>query len=274
MFSFYAHETVTKGASAILANVEVPPAMLENLQKIVEQSRANDLYLFDFTAENLLLHNFIQLTFTDDGNGEGHIPRSSLQIPESLQPLLPKITEQKKLALYRLKRRPTVKLIDLHFILLTGAARMTALQFQSNYYLHKEKLELITNGNAFISVFGPSFNDLLNASYRSKTDSEALIAILAIFRYKAEKGQLPSSLETLVSQHYLKTLPQDSYSSGSLVYKRTDNGFLLYSLGADFDDDGATPSEWGDGEKGGDQLFWPVEGTDGYMRLINEIQLK
>lgn len=99
-----------------------------------------------------------------------------------------------------------------------------------------------------------------------------MIAILAIFRYKAEKGTLPSSLETLVDQHYLEELPHDSYSLGPHIYKRTDNGFLLYSLGVDFDDDGGTPSKWGEGDIGGDQVFWPVEGTNEYVELQPKVQ--
>jgi hypothetical protein len=43
-----------------------------------------------------------------------------------------------------------------------------------------------------------------------------------------------------------------------LAYKQIGDDFILYSFGADFDDDGGTPSKWGEGEKGGDQVFWPV----------------
>ena len=42
------------------------------------------------------------------------------------------------------------------------------------------------------------------------------------------------------------------------MYKRTDESFVLYSFGSDFDDDGGKPSKWGHGDEGGDQVFWPV----------------
>jgi hypothetical protein len=45
----------------------------------------------------------------------------------------------------------------------------------------------------------------------------------------------------------------------TVIYKSTEKSFILYSLGADYDDDGGTPSKWGEDEKGGDQVFWPVE---------------
>jgi len=47
---------------------------------------------------------------------------------------------------------------------------------------------------------------------------------------------------------------------------------LLYSLGADFDDDGGKPSKWGEGEKGGDQVFWPLEGTNEYIEILSKVK--
>ena len=67
------------------------------------------------------------------------------------------------------------------------------------------------------------------------------------------------TLQELVSTNYIEELPMDPYSDRPLVYKRMDGDFILYSLGADFDDDGGISSKWGEGEQGGDHLFWPVE---------------
>lgn len=270
MVSFSMRATVTKGTLMILMNVDVPPAKLEHLQKIIEQSLTNDMHLFDFTVEKFIFYDSIQRIFTDYGNGDGHVSEATLRIPRSFHSLIPEFSTQQKQALLRLDRRDTTSLVDLFFNRLARAAKMTAWRLQMNSNLVKKQLDLIIKQNAFFSVFGPTFVDLLNISYQARTDSEALIAILAIFRYKAEKGQLPSSLETLVDQHYLKALPQDSYSFGTLVYKQINNGFLLYSLGADFDDDGGTPSKWGEGKMGGDQIFWPVEGTNEYINLLSK----
>jgi len=45
-------------------------------------------------------------------------------------------------------------------------------------------------------------------------------------------------LNELVSTCYLKAVPNDPYSSGPLVYKRTEDKFKIYSIGEDFSDDG------------------------------------
>ncbi len=272
LVSFNMRANVTKAVRMILSNVAVPPAKLEHLQKSIEQSLADGTYFFDFTVEKFLLHDFIQRLFTVDGSGSGHIPEIALRTPESFLLFLSEFSEQKKQALLRLDRHDTTSSTDLFFSRLALVAKMTAWRFQIDSNLIKKQLELITRRNAFISVFGSSYNKLLDRSSRARTDAEAMIAILAIFRYKAEKGQLPSSLETLVDQHYLKTLPQDSYSFKPHIYKQTESGFLLYSLGADFDDDGGTPSKWGEGDMGGDQVFWPVEGTNEYIELQSKVQ--
>jgi len=58
------------------------------------------------------------------------------------------------------------------------------------------------------------------------------------------------------------------------IFRRSDDDFILYSFGADFDDDGGTPSKWGYGEKGGDQVFWPVQESDDYSETITETKTK
>jgi hypothetical protein len=63
-----------------------------------------------------------------------------------------------------------------------------------------------------------------------------------------------------VKEGNLKEVPQDPYSDGDLVYRKTEDGFTLYSLGADFDDDGGIENpdnQWGQiKEGGGDRVFW------------------
>jgi len=54
-------------------------------------------------------------------------------------------------------------------------------------------------------------------------------------------------------------IAEDPFSDKPLVYKRTIQGFTLYSFGEDYDDDGGLHSKWGRGEEGGDQVFWPLE---------------
>jgi len=86
-----------------------------------------------------------------------------------------------------------------------------------------------------------------------------LITTLAILRYRADTGRLPASLDEVVSAGYLDAMPMDPFGDGPLVYRRRDGDFVLYSRAFDLDDDGGVPSDWGKGDAGGDNVFWPVE---------------
>ena len=86
-------------------------------------------------------------------------------------------------------------------------------------------------------------------------------------RYKNDKGLYPEKLQELITTGYLKELPMDSFSDKPLVYKKTDDNFILYSVGHNFkDDDGVSGKDskgrakpWRDN---GDTVFWPLPKSD------------
>ncbi|MEL6108413.1 MAG: hypothetical protein AAFU85_20495 [Planctomycetota bacterium] len=67
-----------------------------------------------------------------------------------------------------------------------------------------------------------------------------LIAELAIKLYREDQGKFPDNLQTLTPQ-FISEPPIDPWSPGgrSLVYRRTDDRYVLYSVGVDGVDDGA-----------------------------------
>jgi len=69
----------------------------------------------------------------------------------------------------------------------------------------------------------------------------ATITALAIERWRlAHHGQLPASLTDLVPR-YLPTAPIDPFNGQLLCYKKLTAGYVVYSVGPDFTDDGGTP---------------------------------
>ncbi|MBN2456964.1 MAG: hypothetical protein JXB29_10610 [Sedimentisphaerales bacterium] len=109
----------------------------------------------------------------------------------------------------------------------------------------------IDNGNWFLQIFGASPKSVFHSYYETTAQTEALVAILATLRYKIDAGRFPETLNELVSSGYLKAVPNDPYSNSSLVYMLTEDGFKLYSVGADFKDD--------DGVVKLDIIYWPVQ---------------
>jgi hypothetical protein len=137
----------------------------------------------------------------------------------------------------------------------------TPWQWKNEQIDPEKEIEKIMEGNPFVQIFCPAFVRVTQIFAQRKAQADALITTLALFRYKADKGQIPEKLDELVSAGYLKALPTDPFSGSSLVYKRLGDDFMLYSFSLDCDDDGGTRSKWGTGEKGGDQVFWPVQQT-------------
>ena len=104
---------------------------------------------------------------------------------------------------------------------------------------------------------------------RNHTQMHLLIAELAIRAHQLEQGTIPESLAALVPE-YLPEMPADPYGDGPLMYRLTDDGYLLYSVGPDGDDDcGELPKDeddwfnWSDDRPGDITLeMFAYDGTD------------
>ena len=110
-----------------------------------------------------------------------------------------------------------------------------------------------------LSMMRPSFKRVIEMDYRCKAEHQATVTILALQRWQLEKGQYPDNLEQLLAGGYIQALPEDPYSDGILKYDKRGDDFVLYSVGADFDDDGGVQKahdHWD--EKDGDRVFWPL----------------
>lgn len=125
--------------------------------------------------------------------------------------------------------------------------------------LHNDKATLSAKTNPWIENIAPAIAGSIEIEYSCRAEFQALITTLAILRYNTDKNGYPKTLSQLISAGYLKELPKDPFSDKHLVYKRAQQGFILYSLGGDFDDDGGQHSKSVYGEEGGDQVFWPIE---------------
>jgi type II secretory pathway pseudopilin PulG len=63
---------------------------------------------------------------------------------------------------------------------------------------------------------------------------------MAVERYRLANGKLPGTLETLVPR-FLKSVPLDPIDGEPLRYRILTNGYVVYSIGSDAQDDGGTP---------------------------------
>ena len=236
-----------------------------------------------YDARSLMALDVIQRIFTDDGNGDGVIIPSRYKrivygdsggsgidwsdlsslldnLKYAFDDYRDEIKNTKKIKRTSETRKEAVDSV----LQMCGKAKnnYTSTPFELKLRSTSYKEELYEDLNTFfrehpITVTLLFIDYIMEFNHETKCEHNATTAVVAIFRYKQEKGFLPDTLDELVDTGYLKSLPMDIFSGGSIVYRHGEDDFVLYSVGRDFDDDGGT-SDYDWESKSGDWLFWPV----------------
>jgi hypothetical protein len=76
----------------------------------------------------------------------------------------------------------------------------------------------------------------------------------AVRRYILECGAPPDSLAALAPE-YLRQIPDDPLGNGPFIYRRTADGYVLYSVGGNRVDDGGQRVSLVDSRETGDLFF-------------------
>ena len=253
----------TLGNSAtfkLLDRAEVPADVLKNTYEELFAQFNRQKPVISMEAEKVFWYDQIQRTFTDDGHGGGRMLAKAMPYV---------VTDDWKENLWRLvsfdypDRQEAVANIDKYF------RRFADILAETPWELRDKTIEEKVGGEVNITplmlkIQTPAHGKVNQLAWRTKTDRQALLTVLAVMRYEKEKGRYPATLDELVKADYLKKLPIDPYSDGPFVYRKTDSGFLLYSVGMNLKDDGGQlglteqgkPKMWMDN---GDWIFWPVE---------------
>jgi hypothetical protein len=78
----------------------------------------------------------------------------------------------------------------------------------------------------------------MNEGRRTQAGLRCAVAALAAERYRIAKNRWPESLDVLVSAGFLDAVPEDPYGGKRLLFRRTVDGLVVYSLGPDLADNG------------------------------------
>lgn len=95
-------------------------------------------------------------------------------------------------------------------------------------------------GNVLSGLLLPAVTAAIDAEDRANAMLQLHQVAVALAVYRLENGEYPDSLDTLVPT-LVDQLPVDVYDN-ALVYQKTKDGFLLYSLGKNGNDDGGSHS--------------------------------
>ncbi len=102
--------------------------------------------------------------------------------------------------------------------------------------------------NVMVSLMLPAVRAVNGARERSAQTHHNIQVAFALAEWKLKNGSYPESLEALVPE-YLDKAPRDLFSGKPLNYQREADGFLIYSIGQNQQDEGG---RWFDDEPRGD----------------------
>jgi len=241
----------------LLERIDVPADVLKSAQEELDKQFGTQEPIISLEAEKAFWYDAIQRTFTDDGQGDGRMLVRGLPYV---------FTDDWKDNLWRFvsfsypDRQEMVTKIDRYFERFAEILAETPWDLRNEAIDEQEENEEARIAPVMLKINIPAYRRVSQQAWRMKTGRQALLTVLAIMRYEKEKGQYPAEL---VEVGYLKKLPMDPYSDKPLVYKKTEDNFMLYSFGPDFkDDDGVSAKDskgrvrqWRDN---GDTVFWPV----------------
>ncbi len=243
--------------SRLLQKQDIPIDTLKDFRTRLESIICNAGPILTLEVEKAFWYDLIQRGFTDDGKGNGR----------ALSQGLPLVTKDALNSITGFffwnfpDRRECTATIDDYF------AKAGNLLEKSPYELHQKGESQIWNElgkqSVMLKLLGPVHGRVGEWNWRIKAQRTALRTIISLLIYEKEKGSYPTNLDELVSSGFLKSLPMDPWSDKPLVYKKTETGFTLYSVGLNFKDDGGVmgtdeegkPRMWAEN---GDWVFWPV----------------
>jgi hypothetical protein len=105
----------------------------------------------------------------------------------------------------------------------------------------------------------PAMEKVAVADSRRQVGQGCAILALAAERYRLQHGKWPEKIEDL--KPLVKNIPIDPFATGPLKLKRTPDGLIIYSVGADEQDNGGNLDRTQPLKKGADLGFqlWDVE---------------
>lgn len=251
----------------IIAKYQINSAILAALQQNLEQVIASEDFSMSLKIEKLMIYDEIQRCFTEDRFGGGHLyPKRISELMSCTSPeeyFRPSTSNILHVLFTHPNKRQTRDMTDRLFSYYGNIAHKSPTQIRNEGIDVKKETMKMAKGNVLLEMSIPAYINLLELGPRKKIDLEATLATIAILRYKQDTGNYPDGLDELITANYLKELPIDPYSDKALRYEKTEDGFIIYSVGPNFTDDGGKIVRDEQGRlktwpEDGDKIFWPL----------------
>jgi hypothetical protein len=87
-----------------------------------------------------------------------------------------------------------------------------------------------------LSLLLPAFGAVDTVELRTHAQRDMARVAYALAAYHSEHDQYPETLN-LLTPRYIAEIPADPFAGDAMRYRRVDEDYLLYSVGADREDD-------------------------------------
>jgi len=231
-----------------------------------------DAVEFDFQpileTERIFFLDTMQRVFSDDGAGdglliaaEGEVSRLTAREPSGLGVWLNRFFGPIRRHLIASRREH----VELYEELLAQVKEQASLPLSEQLRIDRDpviaRLERLAfeGKHPFVLASFPLGLHVLKFEGRLDTERDAIIAVIALERYKREYGAYPAALTELVPE-FLDEIPIDRFDGEPLRYALGERRPFLYSVGTDQDDDGGVPARDRSGELAPHPQSHPTDG--------------
>ncbi len=235
---------------------------------------------FSLELQRLGFKNLVNLTYSDDGHGDG------ILLVREVETYLMTDTWSSKygsidhspsnvLGLGYATRSETLDAVDLVFDAAVRQSRMTRTEREFDPFDLADIRGALPENQLILRRRTPNLSRLLSVDLATRSGMASMRVLLAIELYEARHGAPPGSLDDLVPECLAK-VPTDPVSDSPYGYRRRQpdrddpREFWLYSLGADRTDNG--------GQELGGALGTPIESLQsdrfqsGYDYIFNRLR--
>jgi hypothetical protein len=209
-----------------LALGQAPAGDLARLQALVELEEAHPTSVVGLRGERAQLHILL------NGLANGSIPAEGILDHG-------KIDWTDRLALWDIKgmaRREQPKIMEF-MTKAIDVARLPAHEQPAAEMALGEELRHLVRQSYLLRMLTPATGKFTAAFRRKLAQMRCLMTVLAVERYRLEKGAWPAKLVDLTPK-LLKKVPLDPFDGKPLRYVRVADGVTVYSVGHDGKDDG------------------------------------
>jgi hypothetical protein len=210
-----------------LALGEPPFEDLERLQKLVEEEAAHPGLVVALRGERASMHLVME------GVAKGTINLRDLEGSRK-----PEWSLGDHLMAWRFRgvaRRERAKMLEMFTRAVEIAKRPTHEQPAAEKDLDAEVREL--PAGSVLRMLFPAVSKFSDAFRRKLAQTRSVAVLLAVERYRREKGAWPAKLSELAPK-FISAVPLDPYDGKPLRYRRLPDGVVVYALGPDGRDNG------------------------------------